>query len=177
MVIIDTFSRFLCAYPGTDNTGIAAAEALLWHAGYFGFPDTILSDGGAEYRNQLIDQYCALTGSHHQVTLAHSHQENSIVERANKEINRWLRDLLYDQRRGASEWSSALPFAIRLHNNTVVESTGYTPSEIVFGDSVVTDRRTDGQTDALKGYQLSNLPVERIMVVLSLYISDAVGIW
>ena len=30
--------------------------------------------------------------------------------------------------------------------------------------SVVTDRRTDGRTDALKGCRLSNLPVERIKI-------------
>lgn len=61
------------------------------------------------------------------------HQENAIVERANKEIVRWLRNFLYDNKLQTKQWANALPYAVRIHNNTVIESITCAPAEIIFG--------------------------------------------
>ena len=139
VIIVDTFSRFMTAYPVLDTTAKSAAEAMVLHAGLFGTPEEILHDGGPEYDNQLMEEYCKMTGSRHCTTLAHSHQENSLVERTNKEVNRWLRDIMYELRRPKDQWSSALPFAQRIHNNSIIATIGYAPTEIVMSKAVMTD--------------------------------------
>jgi len=141
VVIVDTFSRYTSLYPVPDNSAKSAAEALILHNATFGVTRTILHDGGAEYENQLMDTYCRLTGAIHNVTVAHSHEENSIVERANKEVKRWLTQLIYDSKKRKEEWSELLPFAQRIHNSTIIDSFGYTPNDIVFGSVVTNDQK------------------------------------
>jgi hypothetical protein len=71
--------------------------------------------------------------------MAYSKEENGLVERANKEVNRYLRDLIYDLRVDAT-WSDYLPMIQRILNSTVNKSTGLTPAEIIFGNSIDLDR-------------------------------------
>lgn len=136
VVIADTFSRFITLYPVLDNSAMQAVEAILTHCGTFGNPDMILHDGGSEYENLLMDGFCNATGGLHSVTVAHSHEENSIVERANKEVRRWLRALLYEKGKPRKDWSKLLPYVQRIHNSTVVATIGYAPNDIVFGEHV-----------------------------------------
>ena len=139
LVIVDTFSRFMRVYPMKDTTAESSSRALLIHCGTFGTPAEVMTDGGPENANATIDALCLLMGVPHITTLAHSHQENAIVERTNKEIVRWLRDLLYSSRKLKSEWSTFIPFAERIHNATVVSTTGYSPAEIIFGAAAKLD--------------------------------------
>ena len=61
-----------------------------------------------------------------------SKQENAIVERANREVMRHLRSIVYDNR-VINEWSLHLPFAQRIMNSMIHSSTGVKPCQIVFG--------------------------------------------
>ena len=56
----------------------------------------IRSDRGSHFANDLIKEFLDLTGTPHNLTLAYSSQENAIVERVNKEVNRHLRGLVFD---------------------------------------------------------------------------------
>ena len=48
----------------------------------------IRSDRESHFANDLIKKFLELTGTPHNLTLAYSSQENAIVERVNKEVNR-----------------------------------------------------------------------------------------
>ena len=63
-------------------------------------------------------------------TTAGSKQENAIVERANREVMRHLRNIIMD-RRAMEEWSRYLPFVQRILNTMVHSSTGVKPCSIV----------------------------------------------
>ena len=52
---------------------------------------------------------------------------------------RHLRALVFEQRRGA-DWAIVLPFVQRICNAEVVESTGYKPSDLIFGTAINLDR-------------------------------------
>ena len=58
----------------------------------------IRSDRGSHFANDLIKDFLDLCGTPHNLTLAYSKQENAIVERVNKEVNRHLRGLVFDNR-------------------------------------------------------------------------------
>lgn len=141
VVIIDGFSRWADVYPVRNTLKESVADVMLEHFGRFGTPSRVLTDGGPEYHNGLMEAFVDLVGAEHVVALANSKQENSIVERCNKEIGRWIRDLIYERHKGDKKrWAELIPFATRLHNATTIQTTGYSPAEIVFGRSIELER-------------------------------------
>ena len=96
LVIVDAFTRWVELFPTVDATAASAAQALLQHFGRFGAPHQLRSDNGPHFIADLIREFLSLIGTEHCLTLAYSKQENSIVERYNKEINRHIRALTYD---------------------------------------------------------------------------------
>ena len=78
-------------------------------------------------------------GSDHYLTTAYSKEMNGIVERANKEILRHLRNLSFDKRI-ASKWSKYTPFVQRIINATKNSATGLCPAEIVFPNGLQLDK-------------------------------------
>ena len=79
-----------------DATALSAAEWLLKHFGRFGAPYQLRSDNGPHLIADLIREFLLLIGVKYFLTLAYYKEENAIVERYNKEINRHLRALTYD---------------------------------------------------------------------------------
>ena len=138
--IIDCFTRFITLYPVKTLDADEAAEQILKHLGTFGVPGEILTDGGGQYVNDIIRELLELAGTSHIVSIAHSHEENSMIERHNGEIGRWIRDILYDQSIEHGQWTKYLPWAVRLHNSTPVRFMGYTPCKMLLGDRIDLDR-------------------------------------
>jgi hypothetical protein len=65
--------------------------------------------------------------------MAYSKEENSIVERANKEVLRHLRCILHHTSIN-TQWKAALPFVQRIMNATVHRTIGVAPAQLVFGN-------------------------------------------
>ena len=139
IVIIDCFSRFLELHPAKDATAAAAAEALYQTFGRFGSPQEILSDNGSQYVNEVITHFTEHIGVDHMLTMAYSHEENTIVERANKETMRHIRDIVFD-RRVKNRWSVSTPLVQRIFNSNEISSIGVSPAQILFGNAISLDR-------------------------------------
>ena len=136
LVVIDCFSRWVELFGILDTSAASAASALLSHCGRFGVPVLIRSDRGPQFANALIDQLVSLLGSEQEFTTAYSKEENAIVERANKEVMRHLRAIVYDDR-VYNNWSTAqLPLVMRILNSQEKSRTGVSPAEILFGNAV-----------------------------------------
>ena len=137
VVIIDGFTRWieLVAVPSVDAE-TAARVALLPFVGRYGTPLQILSDGGTQFRNDLWDELSLLIGSDKLESFPNSHEENGLVERANKEVLKHLRCFLFDNRINTDEWSRCLPLVQRIMNATPMESIGVAPADLLFGNSV-----------------------------------------
>jgi len=139
IAIIDIFSRFLEIYPAVDASAASAADALLQHAGRYGIPSLLISDGGSQYVNEVISAFLELMGTEHHITLAYSKQENGIIERSNKEILRHLKAIIFESAI-VKRWSKDLPLVQRIINSTVHESIGVSPAQIIFGDALNLNR-------------------------------------
>ena len=74
-------------------SAIAAGDALWRHTCRFTAPLEIVTDFGSQFMNHLN----AETGIKHHTTIPYSEEENEIVERANKEVNRHIRNILFDK--------------------------------------------------------------------------------
>ena len=139
LVIIDAFSRFVRLYPILDTTAESAADSLLDWVGLFGIPLEIVSDNGTQFANSLIEGLLSALEITDAKIQAYSKEENGIVERANKEVNRHLRTIVYN-RMVKKRWSKYLPLVQRIMNASTHRSTGFQPAQIVFGNAVNLER-------------------------------------
>eukprot|EP00597_Dinobryon_sp_UTEXLB2267_P000565 CAMPEP_0170062110 /NCGR_PEP_ID=MMETSP0019_2-20121128/3452_1 /TAXON_ID=98059 /ORGANISM="Dinobryon sp., Strain UTEXLB2267" /LENGTH=114 /DNA_ID=CAMNT_0010268161 /DNA_START=519 /DNA_END=863 /DNA_ORIENTATION=+ len=96
-------------YVGPFNS----AMSLLHFIGYFGCPTQIVSDRGSHFVNEIIKEFMILMGTEHKLTLAYSKEENAMVENANKRVQEYLRDIMFE-RRIIKRWSAALPLVQRI---------------------------------------------------------------
>jgi hypothetical protein len=136
VVIIDTFTRFMCIYAVPDTSAKEAVKVMIIQSGHYGMPKTVRTDNGTEYRNGLMAEATKLLGTEHEFIVAHQHQQNGIVERCNRECNEYVRALLYTRHAEHGKWSELLPFIQRIHNATVCVSTGYAPADLLFGGAI-----------------------------------------
>ena len=139
LVMIDCFSRFVELYSIPSTEARPCARCLIDFFGRYGAPQYILSDRGSQFVNGTIDEMLTIMGSHKLLSLAYSKQENAIVERANKEVMRHLRAIVFDTRL-KNEWSLVLPLVQRIMNVSTHESIGVSPAQLIFGNTMKLDR-------------------------------------
>jgi hypothetical protein len=139
LVIVDAFSRFVKLQAIRDTSAEAALPALLDWVGLFGIPSEVVSDNGTQFANSLVAEFLDTLETKDTKIQAYSKEENGIVERANKEVNRHLRTIVYN-RKVKKQWSTYLALVQRIMNASVHSSIGVSPAQIVFGNSVRLDR-------------------------------------
>ena len=139
LVIIDVFSRFVELYPVKSTSAMDFAKCLVNHIGRYGHPDEILTDNGSAFIAELTSHLMKMADAYHTTTLPYSHEENSIVERANKEVMRHLRAITFDKS-VHGQWSLYLPLVQRILNVTPKETTGVAPARVIYGNNVDLDR-------------------------------------
>ena len=140
LVIIDAFSRFVLLRAIPDTSAKSAFQGLIDWIGMFGIPNEVVSDNGTQFANELVDELLDILVSDNIKIQAYSKEENGIVERANKEVNRHLRAYAYE-RKDKKTWHIYLPLVQRILNASVHKSIGVSPAQIVFGNAVRLDRQ------------------------------------
>lgn len=140
-VIIDTFSRWVEIYRIKNNDALSTAEALYENYGRFGAPEELKSDHGSEYVNELVTLLNERVGVKHNLTIPYSHEENGIVENANREIRKFISDLCYDKRLSKIAWSRDIPSVMRVLNTTPKTMTGMSPAYMLYAGSIDLDNK------------------------------------
>ena len=95
-ILVITFTRWVESYAIIDATAELRADCLLQHFGRFGTPRQLRSDRGPHLIAEVIELFLTLVDVEDELTLAYSKEENAMTERANKDINRHLRALTFD---------------------------------------------------------------------------------
>jgi transposase InsO family protein len=139
LVIIDTFTRWVELFPIQSTHGKDAAFCIYDHIARFGIPNQFLSDNGSQFMNDMVQTLIAMMGIESLTTIPYSKEENAIVERANKEVNRHLGALVMEESL-QHRWSSFLPLVRRIINSSKHSITGYTPAEMLFGKQIDLDK-------------------------------------
>ena len=140
LVIIDAFSRFVMLRAISDTTAKSAIDGLIEWIGLFGTPSEVVSDNGTQFANELVDNLLEILAIENTKIHAYSKEENGIVERENKEVNRHLRAYAYE-RKDKKTWYKYLPLVQRILNASNHKSIGVSPAQIVFGNAVQLDRQ------------------------------------
>ena len=135
-VIIDAFSRWVELFHTKTTTALETASVIINHFGRFGSPEAIHTDQGQAFHDELITELLRLCGIEQSLATAYSSEENGIVERANQEVLRHLRALLFDSR-VHDMWSFELLSLVQRIMNTVEKtSTGVTSAESILSYSI-----------------------------------------
>uniref|UniRef100_A0A8C6XS72 Uncharacterized protein n=1 Tax=Naja naja TaxID=35670 RepID=A0A8C6XS72_NAJNA len=98
-----------------------------------GVPRRIISDRGVQFTAKFWREFVHLIGSTQGLSTAYHPCTNGAAERANATIEQYLRCCIYQQ----NDWVDLLPYAEIMYNNTVHNSTGYSPFQIVHGTEFV----------------------------------------
>ena len=111
-------------HPTKGVTADERAKCIFQHLGRFGAPERILTDRGTAFYNELVSELLHMCRALHELTIAYSMEENAIVERANQEVIRHLRALLFDKL-VYNKWSfEELPLVQRIMNTVEKIATG-----------------------------------------------------
>ena len=98
--------------------------------------DVIHTDQGPAFHNELVQELLRLCAIEQSFATAYSSEENGIVERANQEVLRHLRALLFDSR-VHDKWSfEQLPLVQRIMNTVEKTSTGVTPADLILSHAI-----------------------------------------
>ena len=133
LVIVCTFTRWVELYLTADATALSAAECLIKHFGRFGASRQLRSDNGPHFIAAVIKEFLTLVGVEQCLTL-YSKEENAVVERYNKEINRHLRALTFHNV-SLGDCTKSLPFVQRALNSNHSDRLKISASQMLFRQS------------------------------------------
>jgi len=106
------------------------------HIERFSSPQVIHTDQGQAFHNELVIELMRLCVIGQSFATIYSKEENGIVERANQEVLRHLRALLFDAR-VHDKWSfEQLPLVQRIMNTVEKTTTGVSPAELILSHSI-----------------------------------------
>jgi hypothetical protein len=116
LAIADTFTRWLELFCTVGATSVSTANCLLQHFGRFGTPAQLRCDRGPHFIADVIKEFTELVGTEQCLTLAYSKEENAIIKRQNKEINRHITAITFDKAT-IDDWELAVPMVQRIINS------------------------------------------------------------
>jgi len=132
LVLTDHFTRWADALAIPDASAPTVARVLDQHVFcYFGLPEQIHSDQGAQFQPQLMSDLCRLWGVNQSRTTPYHPHENGVVERNNRMLGDALRSLL--RGRSQEKWDTMLPQVMRAYRSTPHTSTDETPNLLMLG--------------------------------------------
>jgi len=132
LVLADHFTRWYDAIPipnGHADTVATALDERIFS--YFGIPEVIHTDQGAQFESDLFTRCCEMWKCKKTRTAPYHPQGNSIVERLNKTIGNSLRAMLAESEH--QEWDELIPQIMRTVRATPHRSTSETPNYLMLG--------------------------------------------
>ena len=134
-VIIDAFSRYIRLYPLESINSVETLKAFNSWIADFGCPSEVVSDNASYFVSELTKSFIDFSKIKHATIHPYSHEENGLVERANKEVIRHLTAILADQD-VRKNFPNYLPFIQRIMNTQVNLRTRISPTQLIFGNTV-----------------------------------------
>jgi transposase InsO family protein len=130
LVLIDTFSGWVEAFPTKRETAQVVAEVLLEEIiPRYGIPETLGSDNGPAFISNILQGLAQAVRTNWKLHCEYNPQSSGQVERMNRTLKETLSKLAIETGR---DWVALLPYAIfRVRNSPYVH--GLKPFEILYG--------------------------------------------
>ena len=122
-------SRWPEVYPLKNAKAESIVEGLIEFLTRNGIPSKLLTDQGSQFTSEVMAQTCQRLGITHITTVPYRPQGNGILER----FHGTLKPLLAKATSNKIDWVQFLPLALSAIRAVPCRSTGFSPSELVFG--------------------------------------------
>ena len=134
IVFTDLFSKMVHILPCSSDINSEGIADLYYREIFqlHGLPLGFISDRGPQFASRLTRNLLHHLGIQSNLTTAYHPQSNGQTERANQEIEKYLR--LYTSRR-QDDWDVHLPMAEFVMNSRIHSAHKRTPFEVVYGYS------------------------------------------
>lgn len=130
LVIIDSFTKWIEAYPTRNNTALTTAKKLINEAiARFGIPEIIDSDQGPHFIGETVKHLSIALGIDWKLHIAGHPQASGLVERSNRTLKTAMRKMVNSS---GKNWDVHLPLILMSIRSTI-GSHGFTPHEIMIG--------------------------------------------
>ena len=133
LTLVDYATRYPDAVPLKSISTEAVAEALVDMYSRLGVPEEILSDMGAQFVSECMQEVSRLLSTKQLTTSPYHPMCNGLVEKFNGSLKNMLKKLCYEQPKQWSRYINPLLFAYR---EVPQESTGFAPFELLYGRTV-----------------------------------------
>ena len=160
LTIMCTSTRFPEAIPLRNIKTKSIVKALIKFFTFVGLPKSVQSDQGSNFMSGIFQQVMHELGIKQCRSSAYHPESQGALERSHQTLKNMIRSYCFDTKKDWDEGIHLLLFAVR---ESVQESLGFSPFELVFGHSV------RGPLNFLKEKFLSN---DETPLNLLQYISD-----
>lgn len=130
LVVQDSFSKFVKLYPLKRATAKAVVGKFKNFITIIR-PKAVMTDNGKQFISKIWQETMKECGIKKIYTTVRNPRPNT-TERVNKELGRIFRTFCHAHHRS---WATILPKVEELYNNTFHDSTGFSPCEILYGES------------------------------------------
>ncbi|GFU69066.1 hypothetical protein TNCV_4457931 [Trichonephila clavipes] len=128
---MDYFTNWPETYPILNQEASTVAEVLVRNSiSRFGVPLQLHSDQGRNFDSAVCNKLCEILAIDKTRTTALHPQSDGMVERFNRTILNRLSLLVSSNQQN---WDKKLPFFLLAYRSAVLETTGYSPSQMLFG--------------------------------------------
>ncbi|KAL0199697.1 hypothetical protein M9458_002884, partial [Cirrhinus mrigala] len=153
LTIVDRFSKavHLVALAGLPSAK-TTAELILEHVvRLHGFPKDIVSDRGPQFTAKFWQAFCRLVGTTSSLSSGHHPQTNGQTERANQQLERFLRCFAGEHQRS---WARYLVWAELSNNLHTSSATKLSPFEVCYGYQPPVFEHQEPEVDVPSAQQL-----------------------
>ena len=131
--ILCSSTRFPEAVPLRSIRTPAICEALKGYFSFFGLPTVIRSDCGSNFQSKQLKKLLKELGIEHITSSVYHPQSQGALERFHGTLKNMLRAYCTEHH---NDWDVGLPFLLFAARDSVQESLGFSPNELVFGHTV-----------------------------------------
>ncbi|KAG9394819.1 DNA N-6-adenine-methyltransferase [Carpediemonas membranifera] len=157
LTAVEETSRWVTLIPLKTTSSRETIDALVRHyLTHFPVPAEWVADNGSQFASTEFHAWARETGARVNHTTPYYHEENGVVERWNKEVNRHLRCEMYE--RQTHRWASLLPAIQNIINSARSKATGSSAWRLVMADG------TGAMDDKLKEQRMEEVEAARRMI-------------
>ena len=128
---VDYVSKWVATMPTCTNDASVVVKFLRSHIfTRFGTPRALITDGGTQFCNKLVDKVLQKYGVRHRTSLAYHPQENGQAEVSNREIKSILEKIVSSSRK---DWSKKIDDALWAYRTTFKTPLGMSSFLLVYG--------------------------------------------
>ena len=130
LTLMCSATRYPEAIPLRTITAKAVVKAVVKFFSTFGLPKVVQTDQGTNFMSKLFASVLRTLSVAHQVSSPYHPESQGALERWHQTLKAMLRKYCMDT---CNDWDEGVPFVLFAIRETVQESLGFSPADLVFG--------------------------------------------